>query len=481
MITAREEVLEGWGMSVRARSWVYRPRDAAEAAEALADARRRGLTIAHRGAGQSYGDAALNAGGAVLDCSGLGRILAFDREAGTVRAEAGVTIGQLWEHILPAGFWPPVVPGTMAVTIGGATAMNIHGKNAFRVGPFGEHVEALTLLGPNGAVCELRREPAGGPVAEWVRAAGAPRAAAESAPAAAGRRPLRLADVIGAQGLNGTILDVTLHLKRVASGFLQVTPAPVRTLGEALALVDEAARAHDYAVGWLDCFASGSGLGRGALHWADHLPADHRLAGRGLDPAKQRLPDRIMGIVPKRHTWRALKPFNNALGMRAMNAVKQLAGVVQGRRPYLQSHAAFHFLLDYVPDWKRVYRPHGLTQYQLFVPFADAERVLGEALRLQQRLGIVSHLAVLKRHRPDAFASSYAVDGYSLALDFPIRPRRMAAMRSLFEEFDCLLAGCGGRIYAAKDQVSVGRLPERRDAAYSTDLSRRWAASPISP
>jgi FAD/FMN-containing dehydrogenase len=460
-------------MSVRGRSWVYRPRDAAEAAEAVADARARGLTIGHRGAGQSYGDAALNAGGTVIDCSGLDRILAFDRDAGTVRAEAGVTIGQLWQHVLGAGFWPPVVPGTMAVTLGGAAAMNIHGKNAFRVGPFGEHVEALTLLGPDGSVRELRREPSEGAVAEWLRAAGAPGTATAAAPSAG---PLRLGDVIGAQGLNGTILDVTLHLKRVASGFLQVTPAPVRTLGEALALQDEAARTHDYAVGWIDCFAGGGGLGRGALHWADHLPADHRLTGQGLDPVKQRLPDRIMGIVPKRHTWRALKPFNNALGMRAMNAAKQLAGVVQGRRPYLQGHAAFHFLLDYVPDWKRVYLPHGLMQYQLFVPFADGERVLGEALRLQQRLGVVSHLGVLKRHRPDAFAASYAVDGYSLALDFPVRPRRMAEMRELFGEFDRLLAGCGGRIYAAKDQVSVGRLPERRDAAYSTDLAKRWEA-----
>ena len=181
MIAPREEVLEGWGMSVRARSWVYRPRDAAEAAEAAQDARRRGLTIAHRGAGQSYGDAALNEGGAVLECSGIGRILAVDRETGTVRAEAGVTIAQLWKHVLPAGFWPSVVPGTMAVTLGGATAMNIHGKNAFRVGPFGEHVEAITLLGPDGAVRKLRRD----------RGAG----------------DLRLSDVIGAQGLNMGLRD----------------------------------------------------------------------------------------------------------------------------------------------------------------------------------------------------------------------------------------------------------------------------------
>ena len=458
-------------MAHHASSWVYRPRTAEETAEAVTDARRRGLTIAHRGAGLSYGDAALNEGGAVIVCEGLQRILAFDVERGTVRAEAGVTISQLWQHVLPHGWWPPVVPGTSAVTLGGTVAMNIHGKNAFRVGPFGEHVEALTLLDADGAVRTIRREP------DCVGAAAPQRAdwtAATATDAAAA--PLRLQDVIGAQGLNGTILDITLRLKRVHGGFLDVCPLSTRDLAETLERLDEGAASHDYAVGWLDAFAGGRAAGRGALHFADHLSPDHRLAGRGLAVADQHLPDRILGVVPKRQTWRLMKPFTNDVGMRALNLAKHLAGVAQGRRPYVQSHAAFHFLLDYVPDWKNVYRPHGLVQYQFFVPKAAAHAVLGEALARQQRAGIVSYLGVLKRHRPDAFASQYAVDGFSLALDFPVRPRRAAAFNQLLRDFDAMQREAGGRIYAAKDGSSVGRLPAVRAAAYSSDLARRWEA-----
>jgi len=456
-------------MSCRARSWVYRPRDAAEAAEAVADAQRRGLTIAHRGAGLSYGDAALNEGGAVIVCEGLQRILEFEPERGIVRAEAGVTISQLWQHVLPHGWWPPVVPGMSAVTLGGAVAMNIHGKNAFRVGPFGEHVEALTRLDADGAVRTIRREPDGVGAAAPQRADWTVATATGAAAA-----PLRLQDVVGAQGLNGTILNVTLRLKRVHGGFLDVYPLSTRDLAELLDRLEEGAAAHDYAVGWLDAFAGGRAAGRGALHFADHLSPDHRLAGRGLAVADQHLPDRILGVVPKRQTWRLMKPFTNDVGMRALNLAKHLAGVAQGRRPYVQSHAAFHFLLDYVPDWKNVYRPHGLVQYQFFVPKAAARAVLAEALARQRRAGIVSYLGVLKRHRPDAFASQYAVDGFSLALDFPMRPQRAAAFDRLLRDFDALQREAGGRIYAAKDGSSVGRLPQSRSPRYCSDLARRW-------
>ena len=178
--------------------------------------------------------------------------------------------------------------------------------------------------------------------------------------------------------------------------------------------------------------------------------------------------------VCRRTTVRALESSSSDLGMRALNLAKHLAGVAQGRRPYVQSHAAFHFLLDDVPDWKNVYRPHGLVQYQFFVPMAAARAVLGEALARQHRAGIVSYLAVLKRHRPDAFASQYAVDGFSMALDFPVRPRRAAAFHRLLRDFDALQREAGGRIYAAKDGSSVGRLPPHRHPAYGTDLSRRW-------
>lgn len=443
---ASREVLHGWGMANRARSWVYRPRDAGEMAAALADARTRGLTVAHRGGGQSYGDAALNEGGAVLASDRLDRILEVDPDAGLIRAQAGVTVEALWKAALPWGWWPAVVPGTMKVTLGGAVAMNIHGKNQFVKGSIGEHVAGLSVVRADGTLERLD--------------------ASEDAGA--------LRSVVGAQGLTGSILDVTLRLHRVHGGHIEVESWSTGSLEETLQALDERARSSDYAVGWVDCFPGGHRAGRGLLHFGRYLPADHPLAGRAMEPDDQRLPPRIMGILPREHAWRVLRALTHDPGMRAVNLGRAISGRLRHRHRYHQTHAAFHFLLDYVPGWKRVYAPGGLIQYQLFVPRDDAAAVYAEALRLQRSLGVVSYLGVLKRHRADAFAASYSVDGFSLALDFPVRPRRLAALRRLCRSYDDLLRDAGGRVYAAKDAVSRGKLPRERDPLFSSNLVRRW-------
>jgi hypothetical protein len=411
------QVLRGWGDAHFARSWVYRPQNPGEVAACLADAERRQLTVTHRGAGQSYGDAALNQGGAVVELAKLERITAFDSERGIVTAEAGVTIGQLWQHVLPHGWWPPVVSGTMHTTLGGCVAMNVHGKNNAQAGSIGDHVRALTLLNPWGT---------------------------------------------------------TMQLKRIHSGYVEVHPRPVRSLKAALEQLAAGTSEYDYSVGWLDCFAGRRRLGRGVLHFAQHLPSDHNLAGRGLDRSSQELPGRILGVLPRQHAWRFLRALATNPGVRVLNAAKNFGGIVGGTRAYLQSHAAFHFLLDYVPNWKRMYRPHGLMQYQFFVPSDAALPTLQTAIELQHRTGVISHLAVLKRHRKDNSAASYSVDGFSLALDFPVRPANVSKLTRLCREFDALRKDCGGHIYAAKDAVSSGELPAERHPLFSSNLVRRW-------
>ncbi len=445
-------VLHGWGMANRARSLVYRPVDAEDAAAALADARGRGLSVAARGTGLSYGDAALNQGGAVLDLSGMRRVLDFDPQTGVVRAEAGVTIEDLWRHVLPHGWWPPVVPGTMLATLGGCVAMNVHGKNHARAGAIGRHVRSLTLLTGDGEVRTLRQSDPVGEEGLWK---------------------LGLHDVIGAQGLNGTILDVTLALRRVSGGHLDVESLATGSLAETLDALDRGARDADYTVAWVDC--TGRAAGRGAVHHAWYLPPDHPLAGRALDPGEQRLPARVAGVLPRAQAWRVLRPFTNRYGIRLLNAGRYLSTALRGRARYRQTHAAFHFLLDYVPDWKRAYGRSGLVQYQLFVPAAAAREAFAEALHQQRRLGVPSTLGVLKRHTAEDSAAGYCLDGYSLALDFPVgRGARTRALMRLCRSLDHILADAGGRIYAAKDAVGVGRLPERRDPAFSSNLVRRW-------
>lgn len=430
----------------RGRSWVYRPRDGEELTQALADAAGRGLTVAHRGGGLSYGDAALNEGGAVVASDRLDRILELDPETGLVRAQAGVTVEALWRASLPEGWWPPVVPGTMKVTLGGAVAMNIHGKNQLVAGSIGEHVAALSVVRGDGSLERLD-------------------AAADSG---------AVRSVIGAQGLNASILDVTLRLRRVHGGHLEVESRSTGSLEESLVVLEEGATSADYAVGWIDCFPRGRRAGRGLLHFAWHLAPDHPLAGRALDPAEQRLPPRLMGVLPRKHAWRLLRAVTHDPGMRVVNLGRALTGRLGDGRRYHQTHAAFHFLLDHLPGWRRAYAPGGLLQYQLFVPRDAALAVYREVLRLQRAVGVVSYLGVLKRHRADTFAASYSVDGFSLALDFPVRRTGLAALRRLCRSYDDLLEDVGGRIYAAKDAVSVGRLPEERHPLFSNNLARRW-------
>lgn len=450
-VVPTREVLRGWGGVHQGRSVVYRPRSDEDAAAALADAAARGLTVAHRGAGQSYGDLAVNEGGAVLDLSALTGALALDRETGVARVRAGTTIEQLWAAALPLGWWPPVVPGTMKVTVGGAVAANVHGKNHASSGSIGDHVRALTLLEPGGAVRAL------------APGRGADGGAFDGA--------------VGGLGLTGTILDVTLQLHPVHSGLLDVEARATGSLGESLEVLERGAAEWTYAVGWLDPFPSGQRAGRGVLHFAGYLPPDHPRAGVALSVPEQALPGRILGVVPRGWAWLGLRALFSDPGLRALNAGRWLGGRVRDGHRALEPHARFHFLLDYVPGWQRAYDPHGLVQYQLFVPRAAAPHAFAEALRLQAATGAYSYLAVLKRHRADRFPAAYAVDGFSLALDFAVRPSRLERLVRLFRSYDALLEEVGGRVYAAKDGVSRGRLPAARHPLFSSNLVRRWESA----
>jgi len=405
----------------------------------LAEARAAGVPVVLRGAGRSYGDAALRAESIVLDLSRMQRILAFDPASGVVEVEPGVTVRQLWRYALGDGWWPPVVTGTMAPTLGGALAMNVHGKNNWRRGPVGDHCLELDLLLASGELRTVR------PAAEPGLFAG---------------EPDLFAAVVGGFGQLGVVTRARLQLKRVHSGMLDVLAVSAGDLGAILRLADEAKDSWEYVVGWLDTFARGRHLGRGLLHFARHLePGEDPAPAQNLRVENQDLPDTIAGLIPKAVVWRFLKPFTNRPGMRLVNRAKYLLGSTVGDNARdRQSLAAFSYLLDYVPGWQQVYLPGGLIQHQSFVPAAAAERVFRLQLEACRRRGLPPFLAVLKRHRPDRFLLSHAVDGFSLALDFPVRSARRADLWALVRELAEPVVEAGGRFYPAKDAALPGEL-----------------------
>ncbi len=414
-------LLDNFGHSLRAPAYCFHPSGTEEIYGIFELAKQHGLTVALRGAGRSYNDAALNGGGIVLDLQPLNRILEWDPGSGRVRAEAGVTLQQLWQHILPDGWWLPVVSGTMFTTLGGCLGMNIHGKNNFRMGPIGEHVIEFTALLPTGAevICTPRKN------GDLFRA------------------------MIGGLGMLGVFTSITMQMKRVHSGLLEVKAWNVPGLDAQLSALLEGAPQHDYIVGWLDATAGGMSLGRGQIHAADYLhEGDSHEAQKTLQVAFQRLPDKFIGALPKTLLHYFMAPFFNNIGMWGVNTAKYMTG---RKKTYRQSHAAFHFLLDYIPDWENAYGRGGLIQYQSFLPRETALEAWCGLLHLSRRRGLPAFLGVTKRHRPDDFLLSHAVDGFSLALDFKVTDINRHHLAEMFRDFDQIVLGAGGRFYFAKD------------------------------
>lgn len=422
----RLEQVAAWGEASRSLSYVFRPSTAEGVANVFALARQTGQTIALRGGGNSYGDAFSNAEGIVLDTTRLTRILDWNPETGIIRAEPGVTIEQLWQYVLGDGWWPPIVTGTAQTTLGGCAAMNTHGKNGWRKGTFGDHTLEFELLLPTGEVKTCSRTAN----SDLFYAA------------------------IGGAGLLGVFLSLTLQMTRVYSGLLEVEAVARPHMAAMLADLAEHQDTADYIVGWVDAFAGGSSLGRGEIHRAYYLP-------KGTDPAptqtlrraNQAISETIFGLVPKSSLWMFARPLTNNLGFRAINMAKYWAAVWRNGHRYRQSHVAFHFLLDYMPNWKRSYGRGGLIQYQVFLPKETAvegyKAIFG---RCQQR-GLPNYLSVLKRHRPADFLLSYALDGYSMAMDFKITEGRRSKIAALARELDEMVLGFGGRFYFAKDST----------------------------
>jgi decaprenylphospho-beta-D-ribofuranose 2-oxidase len=424
-------VLSGWGESVHGWSRVWSPRTAADTAALLASFADEGRRAAFRGAGRSYGDAALFAAGDVIDMTALRRVRSFDPETGLAEVEGGFTIEDLWRTFLPRGWWPRVVPGTMRPTIAGAISMNLHGKNHWKAGGFGEHVEEVELARTTG---ELRRV----------------RADAE---------PELFRAVTGGLGLLGAVTAARIRLHRVHSGRLRVTAFPTPSLAATIDAFERRADASDYMVAWIDCFDPS---GRGVVHVARYLePGEDPEALPSLAVARQDLPPRVFGVVPRGLVAPMMKPLARPLGMRALNAAKFRSAALRGEHTYLEEHVRFAFLLDYVPGWKRIYEPGGLLQYQTFVPRARAAEVHAALLERCRTAGIVPWLGVYKRHRDCPSLLPHALDGYSFAMDFPVTPATRERLYEHCRAMDEVVASVGGRLYFAKDQTTTPEVARR--------------------
>lgn len=442
-LVINRERREAWGMATDSVCHVARPTSIVDIQEAFRTARANGWTVAFWGNGRSYGDAALNESNLLLDFRRMNRVIDFDADSGLITVEPGITLVELEHYGLPRGFWPPVVSGTMHTTLGGCIAANVHGKNNWKYGPWGDHVVKFTLVTTDGEIHEVDRD----------------------------SDPDLFTHAIGGFGLLGAFASITVKLKKVYSGRVAVTPVSADDLGEMFSHFRRFNDAeYDYVVGWIDAFPGGSALGRGQIHAARYLDEGEDLEGaRMLSPADQSLPPRIMGVLPKSWLWWLGRPWAHPPGMRLINFGRYWWMKLLGHEgePHYESHARFNHLLDFVPNWKWYHGRGGLIQYQLFLPKENAQGVMSTVLELCRAEGLASWLVVMKRHRADAFPLSHAVDGYSFAMDFNINDRNRERLYRMTGKLNRLVVDAGGRFYFAKDSVVT---PEAWRASLGDDV-----------
>ena len=403
-------VMSSWGNVIRAPHVVYGLHGRHDPFPTLPPAG----TVLPFGNGRSYGDSCLNVGGALLQTKALDRFIRFDRESGMLACEAGVLLADILRLVVPAGWFLPVVPGTCYITVGGAIANDVHGKNHHHAGTFGRHVRQFELLRSDGTrlVCSPSAQP------DWFAA------------------------TVGGLGLTGVVTWAELQLRPIHGPRLDVESIRFANLEEFFALCEETERSHEYTVAWIDCLSRGKRLGRGILQCANHAQEQAKTSGSAAAS------DRRIAVP--------LSPpvsLVNALSLRIFNTVHYHRQLGRHRRSS-EYFRGFFFPLDQILHWNRLYGPSGFYQYQCVVPTPVAREATAQLLETIARSGRGSFLAVLKRFGGLASPGmmSFPREGVTLALDFP---NRGAGVERLFQSLDSIVSGAGGTLYPAKD----GRMP----------------------
>lgn len=391
--------ISGWGRYPVQTCQLERP-------ERYAGLRTDASSFIARGQGRSYGDASLNENGSVLLTERLNRLLELDVERGILRAEAGVTLAEILEVIVPRGWFLPVTPGTQFVSLGGCVAADVHGKNHHHDGAFSAYVQSLELIRADGVsmICT----PESNAEVFWA--------------------------TVGGMGLTGVIAEVTLQLTPIKNAYMAVRNHAAANLEQLFSLMQDESVDDRYSVAWLDSLAQGGAMGRGIVMCGHHAE---------IDPSQPAKPTRVRKLPFDFPAW-----VLNPASISAFNA-RYYRKHSQNSATQLSHYQPYFYPLDAIQDWNRMYGKRGFVQYQCVIPQATAFEGVRELLQTLSDSRRPSFLAVLKRLGGESRGMlSFPLAGYTLALDLPIRDDGLFALLRALDE---IVLRHGGRVYLAKD------------------------------
>jgi FAD/FMN-containing dehydrogenase len=374
------------------------------------------------GSRNSYGDEFQNQGEIVLDMTQMNQIKSWNPETGVLVVEPGVTFQQALRICLKDNWVLPVAPGTRFPTIGGAGANNVHGKNSYKVGNFGEFIIEFDLLLANNEIITCSRD----------------------------KNSELFFAVIGGIGMLGVITSLTLQTRKVKSPSVSVKNWIVPNLSKMLQDIEKHSEKSDYIIGQIDCFATGKSLGRGTINAAVHVDYKSNNYINDLE-----IKNTIFSVVPSKLVLTLGKFLMCETLMRTISSLKyymDMYSQTNSDEDKIESFPKFNFHLDRIPSWPKVFE-YGLYEFEPLIPRDKAYEVINKMIKITHEFKMPPYLCGIKLHREDDFVLSYSLDGFSIGFDFPVLPKRKNEQDEMFSQLHEIVVENGGQIYLAKDNM----------------------------
>ena len=413
----------GYTETLKALSKVIYPRNIKDCINLIQDAKSNGLTICPRGKGYTYGDMIINSNEIILDTSLMKNIVAWDKRKGVITVQPGVTFAEIFKITLLDNWTLSSCPGGLDITVGGSISNNVHGKDTWKRGNFGEQVLSLKMINAEGKIIEIKK----------------------------GSNDLFLS-VIGGMGLLGIIIEAKLKLFKIPSPYVEIKNISSKNITETIEILEKEKNSSDFSVAWVDCF-SRNNIGRGYVSLAKWIQTDKTVNNEILNQSVTKN-KRIFNIIPSKPFWFFARPFFRPFNIRILNSINYFyhSKFTSKKNINIDLFTNYNFMHNKIPDIREVYRPYGFLEFQPIIPFACSIKNITEIIKISQKYNCESLLCGMKFHKKDDFYLSYSCDGISLGIDIQLAGRKQEIVKKFYNELFDYTSDVDGKIYLAKDE-----------------------------